>query len=527
MSAKNDYRPTLQLPRTGFPMKGNLLKLEPRLQARWDDLQLYRRMREAKHPLGPYVLHDGPPYANGPIHLGHLLNKTLKDLVVRSRIMAGHDVHFVPGWDCHGQPIEHKVLKELGAGSQDLTTIEVRERCHSYAAACVALQAEQLQRLGTIGDYDSPYLTMSPEFEGASLEVFARLAEEGLVYRDLKPVHWSIENRTALADAELEYYERTDPSVHVLFRLRQPERLPSGLKAPSAEPVWLMIWTTTPWTLPANRAIAVAPGAEYSLIRFAQGDSSRLAIVASERIQAVFSGVSEIEETGRCSGAELVESGISYEPPFDAGEAPVVEADYVTLDDGTGLVHTAPGHGADDYFTGMKEGLEVYCPVQEDGTFDTSVPEWLQGIDVWRANSLIVDRLGAAGVLFRRQDYHHSYPHDWRGKTPTIFRATEQWFVAVDKPFGEAGQSLRERALQAAARDIQFVPDWARNRLMGMLESRPDWCISRQRAWASPSRPSSDRQAKSCSPRPRFEPWRSASTAPARTSGFGKVPVSC
>ena len=486
MTAKNDYKPTLQLPKTGFPMKGNLLQLEPRLQARWERMNLYRRMRDLEHPRGPYILHDGPPYANGPIHMGHLLNKTLKDLVVRSRIMAGHDVNFVPGWDCHGLPIEHKVLKELGPESKNLTTSEIRRRCRDYASTCVALQAEQLQRLGTVGSYETPYLTMSPEYEGAVLEVFARLAEEGLVYRDLKPVHWSIENRTALADAELEYHDRTDTSAYVLFLLKESERLPLSLQAPPEERVWLMIWTTTPWTLPANQATAVAPGAEYSLIRFTEGSDSRLAIVAADLVEQVFSGTSRVEEMGRCQGAELVDSGVWYEPPLKKQKSRLVGADYVTLEDGTGLVHTAPGHGPDDYLTGIKEGLPVYCPVQEDGTFDATVPDWLQGVSVWDANPLIVDRLREAGVLFRSEDYQHSYPHDWRSKTPIIFRATEQWFVAVDKPFGNTDRSLRAQALQAAEEGIHFVPDWAKNRLVGMLESRPDWCISRQRAWGLP-----------------------------------------
>ena len=467
-------------------MRGNLLQLEPRLQARWERMDQYRRMRDLDHPRGPYILHDGPPYANGPIHMGHLLNKTLKDLVVRSRIMAGHDVNFVPGWDCHGLPIEHKVLKELGPESKNLTTSEIRQRCHDYASTCVNLQAEQLQRLGTIGTYESPYLTMRPEYEEAVLEVFARLAEEGLVYRDLKPVHWSIENRTALADAELEYYDRTDTSIHVLFQLGGSGQLPAGLHAPSGKQVWLMIWTTTPWTLPANKAIAVAPAAEYSLIRFTGEFDSRLAIVATGLVEQVFSGISKVEEIGRCLGAELVDSGVLYETPLRQKKAPLVEADYVTLEDGTGLVHTAPGHGADDYFTGMKEGLPIYCPVQEDGTFDATAPDWLQGVSVWDANSLIVNRLTEEGVLFRSEDYLHSYPHDWRSKTPIIFRATEQWFVAVDKPFGDTSRSLRERALRAAEEGIQFFPDWGKNRLVGMLESRPDWCISRQRAWGLP-----------------------------------------
>ena len=486
MKAKNDYRPTLQLPKTSFPMRGNLLQLEPRLQLRWEGMDLYRRIRSTERPRGSYVLHDGPPYANGPIHMGHLLNKTLKDLVVRTRLMAGYDANFVPGWDCHGLPIEHKVLKEFGPASKELTTPAIRQRCHEYATRYVALQAEQLKRLGTMATYGSPYLTMQPEYEGAVLEVFARLAEQGLVYRDLKPVHWSIENRTALADAELEYYERTDSSIYVMFPVRGKAHLPDPLNAPPGQDVWLMIWTTTPWTLPANEAVAVAPEAEYSLVRFTREDVSRLSIVARELVERVFSRISGAEVLGSCLGSQLVESGISYEHPFREKRGPVLEANYVTLEDGTGLVHTAPGHGTDDYLTGSREGLPIYCPVQEDGTFDTTVPEWLQGLSVWEANPSIVDHLRETGALFHHEDFLHSYPHDWRSKTPTIFRATEQWFVGVDRPFGEDQQSLRERALLAARESISFVPDWGRNRLTGMLESRPDWCISRQRAWGLP-----------------------------------------
>lgn len=485
---KNAYRSTLQLPNTSFDMRANLLSKEPKIQERWGRINLQSRISGKVHPAGPFVFHDGPPYANGSIHLGHLLNKILKDLVVRSRIMSGFDVHFVPGWDCHGLPIEHKVAKELGQEARQLGRQAIRRRCHDYAAKFQGLQAEQMIRLGTFGDYEHPYLTMDPVFEGATLEVFAKLVEHGLVYRDLKPVHWSIENETALAEAELEYYDREDTSVFVFFALDNPESLPEGLGAPEGAAVDLMIWTTTPWTLPANLAVALAPGAHYGLYRIEAGGRSRLVILAEALAETVLEDrvSGPVELLGQCMGRDLVQAGLSYNHPFMDRVSPVVEADYVTLEDGTGMVHTAPGHGVEDYQTGLREGLQVYCPVLEDGTFDSTVPEWLQGKTVWEANALVVERLRSSGHLFHAEAFLHSYPHDWRGKTPVIFRATEQWFIAVDRPYGERGLSLRQLAIEEADERITFVPEWGRNRLRGMLESRPDWCISRQRSWGLP-----------------------------------------
>lgn len=481
---KDRYRETLHLPKTAFSMRAGLIRKEPEFQERWAKMDLYRRMREADHPKGSFIFHDGPPYANGSIHLGHLLNKILKDLVVRSRIMAGWDVDFVPGWDCHGLPIEHKVMKELGEKARELDTMEIRDRCADYASRFMKLQAGQMQRLGTIGDYEHPYFTMDPAYEGAVLEVFASLVEEGLVYRDLKPVHWSIENQTALAEAELEYYDRKDTSVFVFFEITNPEFLPDTLGLPEGAAPSLMIWTTTPWTLPANLAVALAGRAEYALYRFEHGGTTRLVMMAEALGSRVLG--EGAEKLGACLGSELVEAGIQYRHPFIDRVSPVVHAEYVTLEDGTGLVHTAPGHGAEDYMTGLKEGLEIYCPVQGDGTFDETAPEWLHGVDVWTANGLVIEKLIESGHLYRQERFTHSYPHDWRGKTPIIFRATEQFFIGVDRPFGEDGRSLRERALQAAESEIGFVPDWGKNRLRGMLESRPDWCISRQRSWGLP-----------------------------------------
>ncbi len=481
---KDRYRETLHLPKTAFSMRAGLLTKEPRFQERWEAIDLYRRQLGQAHPAGPFVFHDGPPYANGNIHMGHLINKILKDLVVRSREMAGHEVEFVPGWDCHGLPIEHKVMKEIGSEAVNLDTMEIRQRCHDYAASFQKIQAEQMIRLGTTGDYDHPYMTMAPAYEGAVLEVFAALVGEGLVYRDLKPVHWSIENRTALAEAELEYHDRHDTSVYVLFEVTDPGSLPASLSAPAGERVDLMIWTTTPWTLPANLAVAVGPLAEYGLYRFEHGGASRLAVLAPELAEKVLG--EDVECLGRCRGQELADAGVEYMHPFIDRRSPVVTADYVTLEDGTGLVHTAPGHGLEDYETGLRVGLDIYCPVQEDGTFDDTAPEWLRGLDVWSANPEVVSVLEGSGHLYHQHTILHSYPHDWRSKTPTIFRATEQWFVGVDRPFGDEEMSLRQRALDAAGNHITFVPEWGQKRFAGMLETRPDWCISRQRSWGLP-----------------------------------------
>lgn len=483
---KNDYSSTLQLPKTSFSMKANLLSAEPEHQIRWQELDLYAKIQSSPHPGGAYTFHDGPPYANGPIHMGHLLNKILKDLVVRSRAMSGYSVHFVPGWDCHGLPIEHKVLKELGRRGKELGTLEIRRRCRDYANRFVKLQSEQLRRLGTLADYEYPYITMDPAYEGAVLEVFSALVAEGLVYRDVKPVHWSIANQTALAEAELEYFDRTDTSIYVLLEVMNTGTLPASLNLPDGRSASLMIWTTTPWTIPANLAVALAPDAEYSLFEFTLSGETRYAVVA-EDLQRIFSlGETVPKQLGQCTGRELVDAGTTYRHPFMERTGVLVAADYVVLDEGTGLVHTAPGHGAEDYFTGINENLPIYCPVLGDGTFDDTVPEWLTGRDVWTANGLVVEHLRKSGHLFHAHEYEHSYPHDWRSKTPTIFRATEQWFVAVDRPFGKERKSLRARALEAARSKIRFVPDWGKSRLEGMLESRPDWCISRQRSWGLP-----------------------------------------
>ncbi len=522
-------------PNTSFAMKANLVQREPQFQKRWDAIKLYDRTRAAAAGKPPFVFHDGPPYANGDIHLGHLLNKVLKDLVVRTKTMAGFDVNFVPGWDCHGLPIEHKVMKEQVAASGDADVMKIRYKCRDYAQKYVKLQAKQMQRLGTTGDYAHPYITMDPAYEAGVLEVFAELVAKGLVYRDLKPVHWSIANQTALADAELEYYDREDTSVYVLFEVVNPEVLSSASPpktVPTDAPIYLLIWTTTPWTLPANMAVAVAEGTLYQLHFYESQGRSGYVIVEVEsarRLQA--QGMADLgEHLAVWDGGKLQEVELRYRHPFINRTSPVVVADYVTTEDGSGLVHTAPGHGVEDYGTGkyhqlkfrqesdgscyVRHGLteqhelgddypgaDIYCPVRSDGTFDDTAPEWLRGVDVWKANDLVVAKLRETGHLFAAHQFTHSYPHDWRSKTPVIFRATEQWFVAMDRTIGlhmyvrdeslrpqlspNEGESLRKRSLDTLV-NIGFIPQWGINRMRGMLESRPDWCISRQRAWGLP-----------------------------------------
>ena len=485
MQQKINYKDTLNLPRTDFAMKANLQQKEPLIQKSWEKENLFKKIREKNLDREKFLFHDGPPYANGPIHLGHLLNKVLKDLVVRSKIMEGFNVDFVPGWDCHGLPIEHKVLKELGEDASAMPALSIRRNCGKYAAKYVKMQSKQMIRLGTLGNYKEPYLTMTPDYEAGVLEAFSKLLEKGLVYRDLKPVHWSIENRTALAEAELEYHEREDKSVYVLFEIADPAALPPSLNAKQAEKVSLMIWTTTPWTLPANLAIAVAPKGKYGLYRSPEGENL---IIGEALCEEVFekSGKGNYEKIGSCLGEEFSERGVLSNHPFIERKSAVVTADYVTFLTGTGCVHTAPGHGDEDYRTGLKEGLDIYCPVREDGTFDDTVPQWLKGKGVWESNEIITQRLADTGNLFHSEPYIHSYPHDWRSKTPTIFRATDQWFIHMDKPFGETGKTLRETAIDSVEEKIDFYPDWGKSRLGGMIESRPDWCISRQRSWGLP-----------------------------------------
>ena len=491
--ANKSYKDTLNLPQTGFEMRAGLLAKEPEIQAEWTRRDLYGEIRRARAGAPRFILHDGPPYANGDIHVGHALNKTLKDIVVRYRTMTGFDAPIIHGWDCHGQPIEQKIVEQLGAKMQSMSPMEIRRQCADLAEHFVGVQAEQFRRLGVLGDFSEPYVTMRPAYEAAVMEVLARLVAQGLVYKQLKPVHWSIENRTALAEAELEYYDRDDESITVLFRAADEKALKGVFGIDDPAPVSLLIWTTTPWTLPANLAVAVHPDFEYAAVKFRRGDADEIAVIVTDRIGPALAagGIPEHTVLATCRGRALVDAKLAYLHPLIGGKVcPVVPANYVTVEDGTGLVHTAPGHGQEDYGTGLQVGLEIYCPVQADGTFDETAPAWLVGKSVWAANPLVVDFLRKAGTLLAATKIRHSYPHDWRSKTPTIFRATEQWFVGVDRKM-KRGTTLRDMAMDACRKTadeggMDFVPGWGRNRLAGMLESRPDWCISRQRSWGLP-----------------------------------------
>ena len=485
------YKKSLNLPKTGFPMRANLAQNEPQSRKRWEARDLYHEVQRARAAAPRFVFHDGPPYANGHIHVGHLLNKVLKDFVVRSHTLMGESCPFVPGWDCHGLPIEHRVLQEMVESGKiekikdldpDTQRMAIRRSSAAYAEKFQKLQAEQMKRLLTMADYDDPYLTMTPDYEQSVLDVFADLVEQGVVYRALKPVHWSIANRTALAEAELEYHDREDPSIYVDFDAADPAAVARAFGRDDAEPVGLVIWTTTPWTLPANLMIAVHPDFEYRLVRM-NGEQH---VIAAELLETVVEaiGADQVDELATAHGRDLV--GLEYQHPFCDRTGRVVEADYVTLDDGTGLVHTAPGHGQEDFETGRREGVAPYSPVRDDGTYDDTVPDWLHGVSVWDANDRIIAHLRESGHMLHDHRFWHSYPHDWRSKTPVIFRCTEQWFVAVDQPTRREDRSLRAMAQEAATSNIHFVPAWGRNRMAGMLESRPDWCISRQRAWGLP-----------------------------------------
>lgn len=471
------YKETLNLPRTRFEMKANLSEREPKIQAEWRSSDLEGRIRRARAGAPRRVLHDGPPYANGDIHMGHLLNKVLKDVVVRYLNMRGYDSPYVPGWDCHGLPIEHKVMKDLGSAAASLDASEIRARCRVEAMGWVQTQRAQFQRLGIQGDWEHPYLTLDPGYEASILDVLADLVEGGYVFRQLKPIHWCMTDRTALAEAELEYRDEISPSIYVRFPMQ------SGLPAEWGPGPWhALIWTTTPWTLPANVAIAVHPSLSYSGVRYIDPETQQAMhlVLATELVAKVLGlrGIEQFEELGRCRGADLEHS--QYHHVFIDRVSPIVLADYVTMEDGTGLVHTAPGHGAEDYRTGQKYELPTVSPVDEAGRFNQEAPKWLRGQGVLHANGAIVERLRLLGVLFHDVTFAHSYPHCWRCKQPVIFRATAQWFIGVDH------DDLRGRTRKVINEGVRWLPAWGQGRIGGMIDNRPDWCISRQRYWGVP-----------------------------------------
>jgi isoleucyl-tRNA synthetase len=480
-----DYKSTLNLPQTAFPMKADLPRREPEMLKRWQEMDLYRLLRQqgrisavakakAEGGDGKYILHDGPPYANGYIHMGTALNKVLKDIIVKSRQMDGYDAVYVPGWDCHGLPIEHEVDKKLGAKKRELSKLEVRRECRAYAEKFIDIQRNDFIRLGVLGDWYNPYLTMAHDYEATIAKEFAAFYHNGGVYRSKKPIYWCNSCRTALAEAEVEYADHTSPSIYVAFPLI--DDLSAKYPALKGLKTFLVIWTTTPWTIPANLGIALHPEFEYAAYKV--GDKAYvLAQALAEGCLASF-GFTDYEQVTAIDPRDL--EGVKARHPLYDRPSVGVLADYVTLEAGTGLVHTAPGHGREDYETGLKYGLEVYSPLDDGGRFLPEVGHFA-GQEVFAANPSVIAKLEEAGALLGQARITHSYPHCWRCKKPVIFRATDQWFISMSE------NDLRAKALRAIMNDVTtWVPKWGRERIHGMIENRPDWCISRQRAWGVP-----------------------------------------
>jgi isoleucyl-tRNA synthetase len=478
-----DWKNTLNLPRTGFPMKANLPTTEPETLARWQAMDLYGKITERRKGAPKFVLHDGPPYANGNIHLGTALNKILKDLVVKSRSMAGFDAPYVPGYDCHGLPIELKVDRELGPKKREMSTADFRRACRSYAERFIGVMSREFQRLAILGDWEHPYVTMDFRYQAAIARAFGRFVEQGLVYKGKKPVHWCIHCRTALAEAEVEYEDHSSPSIYVEFPLAPDSAadLAARMPALAGRDVSVLIWTTTPWTIPSNLAIAFHPEFDYA----AYDVDGRAVLIAEPLAPAVSAVVGRAFDRAlaRVKGEQL--EGLRFRHPLYDRDSLAVLGDYVTLEQGTGAVHTAPGHGADDFNTGVKYGLEVYAPVGPGGHFLETVGLF-GGLRVFDANPKIEEALAARGRLWHRETFQHPYPHCWRCHNPVIFLATSQWFIRLDGEPVIHGRTLRAAALHAIEHDVRWIPTWGRERLYNMLMNRPDWCISRQRAWGVP-----------------------------------------
>jgi isoleucyl-tRNA synthetase len=489
MSAAPELKATLTLPKTAFPMKANLPQNEPLRLARWASQGLYEELRKAGHGRPAYILHDGPPYANGPIHLGHALNKGLKDFVVKSKTMAGFDAPYIPGYDCHGLPIEIKVEEQLGRKRIDLPASAILEACRAYAQKYVDLQTSQFERIGFFGRWDKPYKTMSRDYEARTLEAFYGFLEKGFVYRGLKPVYWCINDRTTLAEAEVEYEMHTSPSVYVRYRLTSdPAAIDPAL---DGKQVSTIIWTTTPWTLPASLAVAFHPGFEYVALEAGE----EVYIVASELASRVVAAceLGDTKELARFKGSKL--DRVTFQHPFLERSILGVNALYVTADTGTGAVHTAPAHGVDDYHTGLRYGLDPACRVDAAGrvhvdpdAWDHAAPPAFEGLKVWTANPVILAMLEERGALLASGDLEHSYPHCWRCHKPVIYRATEQWFISMETQV-EREDGSKTTFRQLAIEEIDKVvwdPAWGKVRITNMIATRPDWCISRQKIWDVP-----------------------------------------
>jgi isoleucyl-tRNA synthetase len=466
-----DYKDTLNLPETSFPMKANLNQREPEILAQWQEGGLYEKIEAdgAGKPL--YILHDGPPYANGHIHIGHALNKILKDIILKGKRMEGFHAPYVPGWDCHGLPIELQVEKNLGSRKNQISKLEMRRECRKYAEKFIAVQRDEFKRLGVLGDWDSPYLTMNYEYEGLTAAELAKFAHNGGLYRGKKPVHWCSSCVTALAEAEVEYADHTSPSIYVRFALT--DDVSAEIPALAGKKAYVVIWTTTPWTIPANLAVAMHPEFEYVALETEKG-----VLIVAEGLKDAF-----LQATGLTGNVIAAFSARALERkrcrhPFYERDSIILLGEHVTLEAGTGCVHTAPGHGLDDYELGLREGLEIYNPVDNHGRYLQNL-EFFGGQFVFDANQSVIDKLTEVGALLQTSKISHSYPHCWRCKKPIIFRATEQWFISMQS------NELRKRSLEAIEQ-VQWIPRWGKERIYGMIENRPDWCISRQRSWGVP-----------------------------------------
>jgi isoleucyl-tRNA synthetase len=476
------YKHTLNLPQTDFPMKADLAQREPGMVKQWEERGTYAKIREAFRGRPRFVLHDGPPYANGTIHIGHAINKILKDIVVKSHSMDGLDSPYIPGWDCHGLPIELQVEKKYGRPGQKLDVAAFRAACRAYAQEQIDLQRTDFKRLGVLGDWDHPYRTMDPSFEAQQLRAFGKVIRNGHLYKGVKPVHWCLDCRSALAEAEVEYEEHTSPAIDVAFRVVDSQALADrvGLAAGRLDraPFDVVIWTTTPWTLPANQAVALRGDFTYVLVEAdKEGERNRL-ILAADLVDSCLQryGMTKTLILAEASGSAL--EGLMLQHPFEDRKVPIILGEHVTLDAGTGAVHTAPGHGHEDFAVGQRYNLPVANPVGNDGRFYPSTP-LVAGLKVGEANSVIIAALKERGRLVHHEPLRHSYPHCWRHKSPVIFRATPQWFISMEQ------NRLREHALRDIKR-TQWTPEWGEQRIAGMIENRPDWCISRQRTWGVP-----------------------------------------
>ncbi len=480
----SDYKDTLNLPQTDFPMRGNLAKREPDMLKAWQEKDIYQQIREARAGRDPFILHDGPPYANGEIHLGHAVNKVLKDIIVKSKGLSGFDAPYVPGWDCHGLPIELQVEKKIGKAGVKVPADKFREACRDYARKQVELQREGFKRMMVFGEWDNPYLTMDFKFEADIIRTLGQIIDEGHLHKGSKPVHWCVDCGSALAEAEVEYEDKTSPAIDVRFEVLDDEaflgRVQKAEAHPGEGPINLVIWTTTPWTLPANQAVALNPELEYALVQCdGIGEHGPERLLLADGLLKDVMGRYEVEEyrvIATCTGADL--EGLKLAHPFYEREVPIILGDHVTLDAGTGAVHTAPGHGQEDYVAGSKYNLEVDNPVGGDGKFLPGT-ELFEGQHVFKANDAVLEVLRERGKLVHAAALRHSYPHCWRHKTPIIFRATPQWFISMEQ------NGLRPAA-QEAIKTTEWMPDWGQARIEGMVNNRPDWCISRQRNWGVP-----------------------------------------